>query len=761
MSPATAIRLLVRLIAVRRSAALILVLVALVSGLVVGTVLAARVSTEAAFVAGLLHGRGGLDASVVQAPAELSGPLNRQRALQAVATDDGFLSTDSRGVDVVVLTAAVVPGLGLRVLEGRLPAQPDEIAVSPKIVEELDLQLGQSLTFNAGSASGRARVVAVVVNPGSREDRNAYREDRGLAARQADYWIADPSGLAQLERHELIGAHLDSGALSVSSNRVLVSEGLDHRPLRLQVVGAALWISAGVALLLLLTILAGLSGRARKDVGDLVASGVRASSGWSLYGSAAGLLVTVGAALGVLLAAVLVRYRGDEFGAWFNQWWSPGSGGAEELTPVVLVLAATVPLFASSRYVVAQIADPKGLREPRGERARALRPLAWSALGSALVVVSVGASAKGGPGLLYGAVGVALLGFGFLPVMVRVARSRLPLASGRLLAEVLERRAGALLLGSVVAALAAAYVVATALPSEMELSGAARLQPPGSLVVLQVPDKQLPEVRADFLELGGTKVKAYGMPTSRLGDVRGAAGGGNDLYYVAFDRELTEGDVVASSELAEQRLIIATYSDAVLGRRIPVRATADERLGGNLPAVTLAPHGRVARALEMTGSGFSVLALLDFDRLRDSDQSELRALISRVAPAAISSFGAADDVGAADRSTGRAVAVAGTMMAGLVAAGGLFSAGVELAPLRRNLHALGLVRSLRRRLAWVSVVLELIPLVGVIAFLGWMDRARPSSYLDPVLISVWMLPLVGQLVIGVSTINWFYRRSSR
>ncbi|MCZ4500407.1 MAG: hypothetical protein JWQ74_2962 [Marmoricola sp.] len=181
-------------------------------------------------------------------------------------------------------------------------------------------------------------------------------------------------------------------------------------------------------------------------------------------------------------------------------------------------------------------------------------------------------------------------------------------------------------------------------------------------------------------------------------------------------------------------------------------ATTGTRLGGNLPAVLVSPQGRVARALEMTPSGFSMVAMFDFHRLRPGDQARLRALIARTAPTALVSLASDTDTLSQDRSTGLLVALAGATGASGVALAGLLSSGIALRDVRRSLRDLGVARSVRRRMTVVTILVELLPVAGV----AWFLRAhwRPSGL-------AWMVPFAGQLLLVLITCLYFYPRPAK
>ena len=760
-------RLALRLIMFRRKSAALLIGTAFFATFVAGSVLQVYVHARSAYIQGLVHGRGTPDDSVIQAPSRLEHDLNRQDALLPVATEDGYLNTSSRGIDAVVLTASSTSRIGLTTDVGRLPEASDEVAVSPEVAVVLNLRVNSTVSISGASGSGVARVTGIVVNPGSKDDIAAYRQDQAIAHQHVDYWIVDPVGLAQLEQHEATRPYLDSGALSVSSNSVLISEGLHRMPPRLQLLSAGIWISCGTAVLALISILVNLTKPARRDVRNLTASGLDCNKAWALNAGCAAILVAIGACLGGLSAAMTLAGQRERAGDWFNQYWSDHSASSGGLAAVGLLVIAVVPFFTASWYIVSKISSSETERTKRGRAAQFATSAAFVLVGAALLSGYFTSRPKGGMAVLTGVTGVVLLLHGSGPALTRICQSFLPRATGRLVAEIGSRRRVSLTLGCAVSALAAGYVVATVTPTATAGAGTPGLQPPSSLLVLQVPDTELTEIINAYREFGGQEPMVYGIPISKFGDVRAsptqaetATPGG--LFFVAFDAELAQDSVVVSPELSSGPIEIAAYAESDVGKRVTIKGTQDSRLGGNLPGALVAPHGPVAREFGMRPSGFSLLAFFDFDDLQAVDEARMRSLIARVAPAAIVSHADDADPAAQDRATGLLVSLIGSMVAVAAALAGLLSSGVALRGVRRACNDLGYIRALRRKMTSAIIAVELTPVACVVMFLGFsMQRPFHLSFNDG-LVSVWVLPLFCQSVlIFVTATLFFHVRSQR
>lgn len=766
MSLRVAGRLVLRLIMFRRKSAALLIGTAFFATFVAGSVLQVYVYARSAYSEGLTSGRGTPDDSVIQAPSRLKHDLNQKNALLPVATDNGYLSTSARGVDAVVLTASNISRTGLITDGGRLPEAPNEVAVSPEVAVALNLRVNSTVSISGASGSGVARVTGIVVNPGSRDDIAAYRQDQAMAHRHVDYWIVNPIGLAQLEQDKATRPYVDSGALSVSSNSVLVSEALLRVPPRLQLLRAGIWISCGTAVLALMSIFINLIKPARRDVRNLTASGLDFKKAWALNVGCAAILVAIGACLGSLSAAMAVGSQRERAGDWFNQYWSDHSASSGGLAAVGLLVIAVVPVFTASRYIVSNISSSESRRSHRGRVAQLATSAAFVLVGVALLSGYFIGGPKGGMAILTGVTGVVLLLHGLGPALTRICQSFLPRATGRLVAEIGSRRRVSLTLGCAVSALAAGYVVATVTPTASAGAGTPELQPPSSLLVLQVPDTELTEIVTAYREFGGRESLVYGMPISKLGDVRASASqldnatpGG--LFFVAFDAKLAQNSVVVSPELAGGPIEIAAYGKSDVGKRKTIRGTQDSRLGGNLPGALVAPHGPVAREFGMRPSGFSMLAFLDFDDLQAVDEASMRSLIARAAPAALVSHADEADPAAQDRATGLAVSLIGSLVAVGAALAGLLSSGVSLRGVRRACDDLGYIRVLRRRMSGATIAVELIPVFCVVMFLGFSTQRPFHLSFNDGLLSVWVLPLFCQLVLILITAKMFFRARSQ
>ncbi|WP_162598657.1 hypothetical protein [Nocardioides gilvus] len=266
-------------------------------------------------------------------------------------------------------------------------------------------------------------------------------------------------------------------------------------------------------------------------------------------------------------------------------------------------------------------------------------------------------------------------------------------------------------------------------------------QPEGSFLVYEVPERVAALLIEEYQAMGEGQAVRYFLPRERKHMWRATStsvldcmdqGEMSDPHHLpeeCYPKETlapinatmlaAEGPTQADSNLlsgSEVGLLRFPAGSPRVDRLARTKAVPDKRLGGNLPGVVVVEGSPTARRMGLERSGSELLALYDFGALTQENQARLRALTTRLAPAAQV---AEADMGRSDRAVSLSALIAGLGVAGvwLVVLPAGLAAVVGHRRTRRILVDLGRVR-VRRRVAWLWV----FPLGATIAAAGLLGR---------------------------------------
>ncbi|MEV0827429.1 FtsX-like permease family protein [Nonomuraea rubra] len=347
---------------------------------------------------------------------------------------DARLQDGSDRVDLLETDLRDPLGAGLRTLaEGRLPASPQEIAVTPAL---LDRGVSVGGTLQLTKRAEPRRVVGVVVDP----TRPGVQEVVGLYGAvvgdkhdpQGNGWLVDtPSPVTWKKVREL-----NQVGLRVASRAVIEgprAANLNDVPSRTDQV---LWLAIAVLLVVTETVL--LAGpafavglrRRRRELATIAAQGgspahLRAivlADGLVLGGVAALLGTALGIGAGALAESIAARLLDWRSGP-VDVPWAQVLGVAA-LGLLSALAAAVVPAIQAARQSPARVLANR----PDEVRDRASRPL----IGLVLLVLGLGAAILFSPGSELGVVAAStVVLFGLIVLMPWLVRRTAPLA-GRL-----------------------------------------------------------------------------------------------------------------------------------------------------------------------------------------------------------------------------------------------------------------------------------------------------------------------------------------
>ena len=743
VGPAGTAILVVRLVRHRPSPAAALALLAaaltfLLTGIALGAAQIERADLDG------VRGRSADYAFVVQ-PATSPVPAGLPPALHPVQDTTGEARSGDRAVAADARFYGDQRSMPGRLVGGRLPRSPGESVLSVRAGAVLAADPGATVTYTASEPARtvQARVVGTVVDTGNRDAvALAVLLLPGEVAPTG--WLTDTDPYTDPALRPL----LDARTLSYRTVDQLAAESFANSP-RASVRQAATVSLPGLVVLgalLLGVLLRVMSREAAPTVRALSAAGFPIRTGWRIHLVAAGVVITVGAALGVVAAtAAMSRWRLALSGR-VNEYWT-GAG------PPVSAIAAAVAVVVLAFAVLAATAvrwhnAPAWSRRPVSGRAT----LALAATGVVLFVlvylqvlyvtwtipaalVSLAAAV-----LAIQWCTVARLDAGVRPLVTATAPGIAVLALASIL----------------LTAAAGLYSAATQNDADLATGHGLQRQPNGSVLVLGATEPARLAIQQTYERLGGrrsTWLRTPGETTSnlrvtnpRLVECLGRQPGAEvaqvlescgsptaaapvNTVLLTADDDGPSAAVRADPSLIENGQVGLLRFDTPTGRITAqdiVPAVPDPNLGGNEPGAVTALHSPLAARYDLTPSGTGLLSLLDADALDPSAQGQLRLAIVGFAPAAqVATDDRPDDGGSHGISV--LVACAGAAGALLLLATGSWSLLAAQAGLRQTLAEIGVAAARRRRL---SLRIFAVPVAGnaasllVVLLASWLLGAH-------------------------------------
>ncbi|MFI7429315.1 FtsX-like permease family protein [Micromonospora sp. NPDC049836] len=407
-----------------------------------------------------------------------------------VRVDGRIVGIDARSVDLA--DPITRPLAALR--DGRRPSAPDEIAVSPRLLHRLGVQLGHRVWTTDGTGY---TVVGVVEFPDNLREVVALRPEPPAAPPRDESWLVDlpgPVDRALVDRLNARGIVVTARAPVPGRDPVYTGPGLPDA----EQTGTAVLVS-GLGLLEVVLLVgpafAVAVRRRRRDLalvavagGDaahlrriVLADGVVLGAG----GAALGLLIGVGAALAgrPLVEQYLVQQR---FGGY--RIFPAALAAIAAVAVLAGVLAALAPAWTAARQDV--VAGLAGRREPPRHRLR------WLVLGVLLTIAGAAVAALGSgrstpsvvlTGLILGELGLVCCTPTLVGLLARLGRL-LPLTPRLALRDASRNRSSAApAISAVMAAVAGSVALGVYVASDDARSQAAWQPglPPGNVVLIR------------------------------------------------------------------------------------------------------------------------------------------------------------------------------------------------------------------------------------------------------------------------------------
>jgi len=656
---------------------------------------------------------------------------------------------------------------------GRAPLHAGEATVSRGVARDLGTSIDDRLELDPPQQSSTAvRVVGLTQDPARAEDQSVVVLDPAADPGRATLWLTDqdpatsPALTQLLEDRKVTYLGTASAAERATQNLPVALAGLRYAPwgiglLLLVLIGAVVKVSEPVM---------------RRDVTALVSAGLDPADSWRLVGRAVGLCVFVGAVAGSVTGWAAVRLCREPISGLVGQHWLavplPVRSSLLLLGGLVLISCVSVPVLR-----VKVVAGRAWRRRPPADSWPLVRGASAVAAATVGLLLAGLAGRQDPPGDLTRIAPVAglLLVAGLPVVVLSLVSRRLPPATARVVARFTR---GLLATTAVVGVLATVVGIWSAQvhhDTRTFEAGTQLDQPPGSLLVSQVPDTVADGLAEEYRRLGGDDLRQFVLadeahqllrvtgtrlleclartqskdpeslpdscfPQSTMAPV--------NLVVLALDEQagnIADRGLVVGGEVG---LLQFPTGSALAERRAVAAARPDKVLGGNMPGMVVPMNGDIARRFGLTSSGNRRLAFLGFGRLRESDQAALRGTVSRVAPTA----DVLDATGSSTYQRQRAFSDLVTMLgAGLVAVVTFAGGWSLLAAERRTLRVLvDLGGSLRARRQIVRRVLAgsmICVLAQVPVVVG--SAALASSSTD-VLAGLWWLPsLAAAAAIGL------------
>ncbi|MEV0426434.1 FtsX-like permease family protein [Micromonospora sp. NPDC050495] len=407
-----------------------------------------------------------------------------------VRVNGRIVGIDARSVDLA--DPITRPLAALR--DGRRPSAPDEIAVSPRLLRRLGVQLGHRVWTTDGTGY---TVVGVVEFPDNLREVVALRPEPPAAPPRDESWLVDlpgPVDRALVDRLNARGIVVTARAPVPGRDPVYTGPGLPDA----EQTGTAVLVS-GLGLLEVVLLVgpafAVAVRRRRRDLalvavagGDaahlrriVLADGVVLGAG----GAALGLLIGVGAALAgrPLVEQYLVQQR---FGGY--RIFPAALAAIAAVAVLAGVLAALAPAWTAARQDV--VAGLAGRREPPRHRLR------WLVLGVLLTIAGAAVAALGSgrstpsvvlTGLILGELGLVCCTPTLVGLLARLGRL-LPLTPRLALRDASRNRSSAApAISAVMAAVAGSVALGVYVASDDARSQAAWQPglPPGNVVLIR------------------------------------------------------------------------------------------------------------------------------------------------------------------------------------------------------------------------------------------------------------------------------------
>jgi len=309
-------------------------------------------------------------------------------------------------------------------------------------------------------------------------------------------------------------------------------------------------------------------------------------------------------------------------------------------------------------------------------------------------------------------------------------------------------------------------------------------QPPGSLLLTEVPSSSGDALRNEYRRLGGERVVTYRLPDEASTMVRAASAEIVGCMKRENVTRLTEVDpscfpydaiapvniialspdpnsaVTADPSLIEQGLVgLVTFAAGKdqASRIEEAPASGDALLGGNMPGAVLPADGPLARALNLRAAEGEFIAFLDFAELPITSQAQFRSDVARLASAAQvaeerDQYEGAEIYLALSRAWS---AAGGLLLAVLLGFGGATVVSAQ-ARLRRSLIDMG---SLPRRRGLLAARIFALPMASVIFAAGlglcsaWLQGVHDGAGFG----WIWIIPGVVSLAASIALAMAFRR----
>ncbi|MGY1719407.1 hypothetical protein ACI8AG_10210 [Blastococcus sp. SYSU DS0552] len=741
------------------------------------TVLQASVS--AAVEQSVEVGAGGRQFAVQVLDQERALPVLSSRTDLLPVVDDTAVVSATGASSPADVRAVADPAAGLGLLvDGRHPDRPGQATVSSSLAAALDLAIGDEAVLTRDDADQqRLLVTGTTSSPAHAGDLTVVLMQEEVDASAATVWLTDTDPFADDQLRPLI----EQRALTGRTVAILAQdEGVAARQSLLSALGYAAPTTAALSGCLILSMLAVLSRRLRRDVDALQAAGMTVVDSWRLVGHAAALAVGAGAVAGTCLALAAGSLGRTPVSAWLGQDWQSLSVPWSMLAAFTVGLPALVLAVARALPVVVGRGHHRRLPEIRlSPRWATAVVLLWVVL----VALTIARVLPVGVGGLWGAAAAFAA-----PVLIVALAVR---GAGRGESRVVRHVTQALMPVVMVAALltwTATSYAAEAMHNGISMrETSAAVQPPGSLLVYEVPSVAGAELRNVYRDLGGERVMTYLLPDESAAQVRATSAGiaecmrrdsitdpmlvdpacvpddsASPMNIVALSPAGTQqATLTADPSLMEQgRLGLLVFTPQGQGRADQVTespATADPLLGGNMPGAVVPADGELARSLDLRATDGELVAFLDFAALPTDAQARFRSHVSRLAGGAQVAeerhqYG---DV-AIQFSLSRASAIAGATLLVLLLGFGGATVVAGQAHLRRTLVDTGSLRRRRRALAarvFATPVLAVLLAAALGRFSAWLQGVHNGLGFG----WVWVLPGCAAAITCAALALAFYR----
>jgi len=761
-----------RLITHRLSTIVALFLVGALLGAAVGALTSIRTSTEQAVTTGVEAGVGDRSFVIQSGSGDARTILSRQPDLDYVRDAGGTVNGDETTSDAMVrrIASTTLP-LGT-LTGGERPDKNGEATVSEALADDLGIAVGDRVEVTWDDATPTTvQVVGTTIDTADSEAKTIVVVDPSLSSAEASVWLSrtDPYKRAPLT------TQMDLRAITYQPTSSLVESALAHGPNTAPVLRWGPAVVGAMLGTLVLAVVAGFVPGARRTATTMLAVGLSLRRTWWTIVGVAAAAISVGVLFGAATAYATLRAASGQVSALFGQAWLSVSFPLS----TVLLLVGLAGLLAALSRPIARIGGLLGrssrrwsLVSSRTDTAAGLR----AATGLTIVVIAVILSRLENPPAFAGVMGLTggvVFASGLPALVVRLCTASLGPASRRVSA-----RLTAVLRVVVAAAMSVAIVAGAYSASQRHNVDASRdltrpLQPAGSLAMLEVPSAAASTVLLKYRELGGREALRFMLPLETKDllrvtsptllacmkelDTLDPSATPDECWpqetfaptnSVALD-ERDGAQPRADPDLVRSGQVGLLYYGSVAGQTptslAVTDAAPDEQLGGNLPGLVIAADSAVARRFNLRPAGTEVVTLLDFERLSGREQAQLRATISKVAPAAqVASADEADLHGPDERQATAVGIVAAAITALIMLIGGLAALAGERET-RRLLADIGIAARMRIRLLVPWAALPLATMAAAAA-VTWLCALALETTLPGDRGMAWTAPLVAGAV---------------